>query len=91
MSAALVQLSGRVVRETVDRGSKSERDAVLLTTDTGSSYVLRRRGGPAFGDFSSGFPIVGTSISASGVAVGTTLVLEDWKPLGRSPGPPDVQ
>ena len=61
-----VELIGKVVKKTVDKGSKNEHDAVCLETDQGS-YVLRRTGvsGMAFGD-----PVlqklVGKEVSATG-------------------------
>jgi hypothetical protein len=44
-----MELSGRVVRKPFGRGSKSERQAIVLRTADGD-YVLRRQGGLAFGD-----------------------------------------
>lgn len=76
-----LNVRGQVVLEAVDRGSKSEREAVVLKTAAGASYVLRKQGGPAFGD--SGLShLVGRSISAQGVeAAGSTLIVHDWQPL----------
>ena len=77
MTERLVRLSGEVVRETVDRGSKSERRAVVLKADDGNSYVLRKQNGPAFGD--TGLePLVGSSIDADGITIGKTLIMRNW-------------
>jgi hypothetical protein len=75
-----VRICGTVTREAVDAGSKSERDAVVLKTDDDRSYVLRRRGGPAFGD-SVLDELVGTSIAASGLDMGNLLIMSDWEAL----------
>lgn len=77
----MVELAGRVVRETVNSGSKSEHSAVVLKTDNGESYVLRRRDGPSFGDDKLD-PLVGTSITTSGVALGQTLIMRTWQSRG---------
>jgi hypothetical protein len=42
-------LEGQIVLRPYGRGSKSERTALMLETD-GGPLLLRRRGGPAFGD-----------------------------------------
>lgn len=38
-------LSGRLVREVMDRGSKSERPALRLVLEDGQRVLLRRQGG----------------------------------------------
>ena len=61
-----VEMEGKVVKKTVDQGSKNEHDAVCLETEKGS-FVLRRAGvsGMAFGD-----PVlqklVGKTVTATG-------------------------
>ena len=74
-----MQIKGRVIKEVVAKGSKSERSAVLL--DTGKKqYVLRRPGENPYSD-----PIlddlVGKNISATGNLNGTTLFLSDWSEI----------
>ena len=44
-----MQLTGLVVKKSFGAGSKSERQAIVLRTADGD-YVLRREGGPAYGD-----------------------------------------
>ena len=70
---------GRVVRRRVSRGSKSDREAVVLDTGDGA-YVLRRFGGNAFSD-----PVldelVGRRIRGTGQLAGQTLLLHDWVEL----------
>lgn len=74
------EFSGEVVRRAVDAGSKSERETVVLALADGQYFVLRKADGPSFG--SSGFEdLVGTSIRASGTAVGRTLIVRDWQQL----------
>lgn len=65
---------GRVVREPHARGSKSERVAVFLETNRGR-LVLRRKGGPAFGDADLG-RYVGRQVECDGFVVGDTLLAE---------------
>ncbi|MFL5296093.1 MAG: hypothetical protein ACJ798_06895 [Phenylobacterium sp.] len=84
MSVTERQVSGRVVRERVDEGSKSERDAVVLYADDGTRYVLRRQGGPAFGDETLD-SLVGQSIRAVGLDAGTALILRAWRSDGAPP------
>jgi hypothetical protein len=80
VTAQPMSIQGQVVRQTVDAGSKSERDAVVLKTASGRDYVLRKQGMAAFGD--DGLePLVGHSINAHGINVGSTLILRDWSPI----------
>ncbi len=77
MPASPISICGRVVRQLVNEGSKSERNAVLLETE-GGSYVLRRRGEAAYGD--AGLDeLVGASIQAEGTAIGSTLLMDRWR------------
>ncbi len=77
MDVKPVQIEGKVVQQTVAPGSKSERDAVVLVTPSGETYILRRQGGPAFMDpaLSS---LVGHSIQAEGLATSGTLIMRQW-------------
>jgi len=71
---AVRHLRGRVVRRVVGRGSKSERDAVLLETAEGA-LLMRPRHGPSFGE--TGYePLVGKTIACSGTIVGHTLLVD---------------
>lgn len=79
MDLKSLQVSGVVRRRTVDHGSKSESEAVVLDTEDGESYVLRRKGGSAFGDDQID-KLVGQSIAAEGVGIGQTLIMNDWSP-----------
>ncbi len=70
---------GRVIKKQVARGSKSERQAVLLSTDEGD-FVLRREGGNAFKDeILDG--LVGQNISCTGQVHGYTFIIKSWKEL----------
>ncbi|MFL4975301.1 MAG: hypothetical protein ACJ8DK_13620 [Microvirga sp.] len=80
MDLLKVQLEGRVVRERVSQGSKSERDAISLKTPDGETYLLRRQSAPAFGDKGLDH-LVGRSIRASGLAADKTLIMRDWNVL----------
>lgn len=83
MSHENVEIAGHVTQEVINRGSKSEHDAVVLRTPKGQLYVLRRVGGPAFFD-----PVlkdlVGQSILAEGVSTRDVLFLRSWTLLADS-------
>jgi hypothetical protein len=81
MDARPLKVTGKVLRENVDAGSKSEREAVVLETGAGSKLVLRSQNGPAFGDTTLD-ELVGCSITATGVQVGRTLIMKDWQREG---------
>ena len=74
---------GKVDRRTVGVGSKSEQSAVVLTTRSGESFVLRRRNGPAFGD-SELESLIGHEISAEGLATSGVLIMNSWRPLDET-------
>ena len=71
-----MKYQGQVIKRRFAAGSKSEHDAVMLSTDSGD-YVLRRHGGNAFRD-----PVldslVGETITCDGVVDGYTLKMKDW-------------
>ena len=77
-----MQAQGRVVSKPVAVGSKSEREAVVLETDSGE-FVLRRAGGNPFHDPQLAV-LVGKTIEATGTLHGYTLIMSQWKEL---PGP----
>ena len=71
-----MHVKGRVIREVVAKGSKSERPAVIL--DTGKKqYVLRRPGENPYSDPTLD-ELVGKNISATGNLNGITLFLTEW-------------
>ena len=72
----MVELSGRVIKQIIGKGTKSEHDAVLLETKDGN-YVLRRRGGNPFRDPELD-ALVGQRIRANGVLTAYTFVMTDW-------------
>ena len=76
------QLTGLVVKEPFAKGSKSERDAVLLLADD-RRYVLRRQGGNAFSDPALD-ALVGKTIRGTGLITGYTFLLADWSEPGES-------
>ena len=75
-----VTLTGEVIRKRFGRGSKSERTAVCLRTESGD-YLLRRKGGLAFAD-----PelerLVGKRLCATGVLAAYTFLITDWREIG---------
>lgn len=78
MDYARVSVSGKVVAEDVNSDSKSAHRAVVLKTDDGESYILRRRDGPAFSDGKLA-KLVGKKIEAEGMAGNGALIMESWK------------
>ena len=78
MDPKQVELSGLVTRGRVGEGSKSDRNAVTLQSDDGTTYVLRKQGGPAFGDQSLE-SLVGSALTVNGLAVGHTLIMKAWR------------
>ena len=71
-----MKASGVVIKEVFGKGSKSEREAVML--DTGKKkYVLRRRGGNAFSDPKLD-DLVGKNIKVTGEVTGYTLLMSEW-------------
>ena len=71
---------GTVVKHGVAGRSKSARQAVLLRTETGEEFILRRLGGHPFHDELIE-KLVGKRIEGSGRTTGTTLLLSKWKEL----------
>jgi hypothetical protein len=72
-----MQLSGRVTKKLFGKGSKSERQAVVLNTEAGQ-YVLRRRGGNPFHDPELE-KLVGKTITANGDLVEYNFIMTDWE------------
>jgi hypothetical protein len=74
-----VSRQGTVAKRLVARGSKSEREAVVLQTGEGE-YVLRREGGNPFHD-----PelerLVGKKIRALGREYENNLIMASWEEL----------
>ena len=72
-------IQGRVIKRRIAAGTKSEHDAVMLSTESGD-YVLRRQGGNAFRD-----PelerLVGENVTCDGVIHGYTLLVSRCETL----------
>jgi hypothetical protein len=73
-----VTITGKVISERADVGSKSEREAVVLETEEGQKFVLQRQTGPSYGDHALD-KLVGQKITTNGFASGDTLIMEDWE------------
>jgi hypothetical protein len=58
-------------------GSKSDRLGVVLRTNHGAEYVLRRLGGNTFNDEILE-PLVGSTITGRGIVSGQTFIMKDW-------------
>jgi hypothetical protein len=68
---------GRVVVQSVARGSKSERTAVMLKTPQ-QDYVLRREGGNPFRDPELD-DLVGHTIEGEGILHDYVLIMSKWR------------
>ena len=75
-------MTGRVFRARVHIGSKSEREAVVIETEDGKQYVLRRQGGPAFDDPALD-ELIGLSLEVEGLETGNTLIMRKWQNAGQ--------
>ena len=67
-----MHFSGRVSRGRVAEGSKSEREAIVVT-GPGGQFILRRRGGNAFHDPELEH-LVDRDVEGEGALVGQTLI-----------------
>ena len=72
-----MELRGLVARKTVARGSKSEREAIVIETTT-YAYVLRFQGGHAFADPRLA-ALVGKRIAAVGEISGDTFLVHTYE------------
>jgi hypothetical protein len=75
-----MELTGEVLRKPFGAGSKTEREAIVLRTPEGD-YVLRRKGGLAFGDPELE-ELVGKRLRCTGTISGYTFLMSDYTPVG---------
>jgi hypothetical protein len=71
------RITGVVTRARIAPESKSDHVGVVLRTDDGKEYVLRRIGGNAFRDDELE-KMVGETITGTGLVTGRTFVMNDW-------------
>ena len=76
----MAEFRGVVIKKRFGERSKSEHDAVMLETDKGTRYRLRREGGNPFFDEALE-KLVGKKIRCRGLLHGSTLILSDWDVL----------
>ena len=76
----MIELTGSVLRKVVAEGSKSEHAAVVLQTDDGGEFRLRRIGANAFQDDQLE-ALVGRRIRAAGDLAGVTLLMREWSEI----------
>lgn len=78
--AAPIRLEGRVERRLLGEGSKSEHAGIVLVTDAGEVWKLRRIGANPFRD-----PVldglVGQRMAAEGHAEGASYFFAQWQVL----------
>ena len=74
----MTELSGDVVRKQVGQGTKSEHLAIVLTTDDGREFILRRLGGNAFKDPELE-SLIGHKIKGAGeIIAGATFLMRTY-------------
>jgi len=73
-------VEGWVSRDIYAAGSKSEHPALMLTTDDGSRYLLRRLGGPAYADPELN-PLAGQRVSVTGLIHRDVFLIEESRVL----------
>jgi len=71
---------GHVVRRRVSVGSKSEHEALVLVTDGGDEYKLRREGGNPFRDPELDV-LEGERIECEGIVRDGQLIMSRWSVL----------
>ena len=72
---------GRVVRKRLSIGSKSEHEAIVLVTQGGEEYKLRRQGGNPFRDPELDV-LEGKRIECEGVLRNGQIIMTKWSVLG---------
>ena len=77
MTSDISTLTGRVDKQTIHAGSKSEREAVVLIVDT-KQYVLRQQGGNAVRDPEME-ALIGKTVQGEGRVNGHVFVMFDWE------------
>jgi hypothetical protein len=75
-----VTFRGRVVRKRVSEGSKHEHDALVLITEEGAEYRLRRQGGNPFRDSEIDY-LEGKDIECEGVERNAQIIMSRWAVL----------
>jgi hypothetical protein len=75
MASQQVTFTGKVVKEKMSPGSKSEHMAVKLKTEEGT-FVLRKKGGNPFYDESLG-ELVGKKVTVTGVVKDYVLMASE--------------
>jgi len=78
-----VEFTGVVFRKPFGAGSKSERTAVMLRAG-GAEYVLRWKGGLAFGDETLE-ALVGKRVRCRGAASGYTFLMTECEEVPDDP------
>jgi hypothetical protein len=78
-------ITGRLGRDTVAPGSKSERSSLVIETDEGTVLLVRRRGAPSFGEEDDAMAkLVGHRVALVGSVVEGTVLVDECKALSDS-------
>jgi len=83
MKQDTVTFTGKVIRKRIAPRSKSDRIGVVLKSEGGRWYVLRRAGGNPFHDRALDL-LIGKMITATGVLSGRSLIMSNWAETAAS-------
>jgi hypothetical protein len=70
-------IAGKVLRQRIAAGSKSDRVGVVLDDGAGRVYALQRAGGHPFSDAAIE-ALVGKTITGTGIVAGGSFIMDDW-------------
>ena len=70
-------ITGKILRQRIAPGSKSDRVGAVLTDGTGRTYALRRAGANPFSDAAID-GLVGKTITGTGIISGGSFIMDSW-------------
>ena len=70
-------ITGKVSRQRIAAGSKSDRVGVVLRDGAGRTYALRRAGGNPFSDAKLD-ELVGQTITGTGIVSSGSFIMDSW-------------
>jgi len=78
METERVTIAGKVKRQRIAAGSKSDRVGVVLDDGAGQIYALRRTGGNPFSDATMD-ELVGKTITGTGIVASGSFIMDRWE------------
>lgn len=70
-------ITGKVLRQRIAPGSKSDRIGAVLKDAAGHTYALRRAGANPFSDAAID-ELVGKTITGKGIVSGGSFIMDSW-------------